>query len=86
MLTTNCFKPTSDDWCDNYQGDVLAGFVRVSFVNNEGSIYQNRVCVGGNDDCMSAFEGPEAERMFLQLLALFDLTKQAVAAIGLKPE
>lgn len=84
MQTCSVFKPTSDDWYGNFSGHELEGNVQVLFFNKEGCASGNEnICtVAGNDDCELSYEGVDAEYKFMIIIAMKDVTMQAVLDLG----
>lgn len=85
MQTCSVFKPTSDDWYDNFSGDELEGNVEVTFISQpypDGGPYEDICTVAGNDDCELSYEGADAEYKFMLIIAMKDVTMQAVLDLG----
>ncbi len=79
-----CYKPTSDWWCGNYEGNM----VRCSLSMCEPTGKQWRVGVWGNDDCGFTRDFiddyPTALETYHTILRAKDVTFYLVKSLGLE--
>lgn len=78
-----CFKPTTDWWCGNYEGNTVK--VSLLMCDPRGTYW--KLCVSGNDDCAMAklFENnyEEALELFLTFMRASDITFEFCKKHGL---
>lgn len=79
MQNISCYKPTKDDWCPNYSGNM----VQVFYFNNQASNEDDIVTVTGSDDCSLSYCGKDAEYIFMRILELDYVNMSDVKKLGL---
>lgn len=91
-MTIRVMKETSDDWYPAYKldgykrGKTGVKLVEISHMQLTSGLY--RVCVWGADDTGMEIDmksGAKALRIFMQVLALEDVTKKALRELGFGP-
>jgi hypothetical protein len=83
------YRPTKDDWCPNFDNNLVRVTLHTCMVNN-GKMW-HRVCVWGDDDCgmEKDFHGKEtkkdAVKLYKYLLSLPHIEKKILKGLGFVP-